>query len=418
MNLKLETRNSKLSYMPQKLQIDKWLFSATVGLVLFGVVMVYSASAVIALQEGHSQFHYVIKQGIWTSIGIVAMFVAMRFDYQKLDRRWIVYGSLLLTILLLLAVFAFSPVNGARRWIKFRGFSIQPSEIAKLVLAIFLAHLLNRRAGEEGLFWKTFVPCLLVLGMLAGLVVKEPDLGTALMLAIICFAVCFAAGVRPRHLAYASVPALIFLAKMVIFTPFRWRRMATFVDPWSDPQGAGYQVVQSLIAVGSGGTHGLGFAQGRQKLLFLPFAQSDFIFAVISEELGLIGSLIVVVVFAVFLWRGTRAALRAPDRFGMLLGLGVVVGIVAQALLNISVVLAMVPTKGIPLPFISYGGSSLVPTLMGVGILLNISQYAPLKREAAPDEDDDEEGWQESRRVAKRRARLQRQKGIARPRYS
>jgi cell division protein FtsW len=267
------------------------------------------------------------------------------------------------------------------------------------------------------LFWKTFVPCLLVLGILAGPVVKEPDLGTALMLAIICFAVCFAAGVRPRHLVYASVPALMFVAKMVIFTPFRWRRMATFVDPWSDPQGAGYQVVQSLIAVGSGGTHGLGFAQGRQKLLFLPFAQSDFIFAVISEELGLIGALIVVVIFAVFLWRGTRAALRSRDRFGMLLGLGIVVGIVAQALLNISVVLAMVPTKGIPLPFISYGGSSLVPTLVGVGILLNISQYASLKREALSDEDDEEEDWQESRRVAKRRERLRRQ-GMARPRYS
>jgi cell division protein FtsW len=401
----------------QKLQIDKWLFSATVGLVLFGVVMVYSASAVIAQQEGHSQFYYVFKQGIWTLIGIVAMFAAMRFDYQKLDRRWIVYGSLLVTILLLLAVFAFSPVNGARRWIKLRGLSMQPSEIAKLVLAIFLAHLLSRRTGEEGLFWKTFVPCLLVLGMLAGPVVKEPDLGTALMLAIICFAVCFAAGVRPRHLVYASVPALMFVAKMVIFTPFRWRRMATFVDPWSDPQGSGYQVVQSLIAVGSGGTHGLGFAQGRQKLLFLPFAQSDFIFAVISEELGLIGALIVVVIFAVFLWRGTRAALRSRDRFGMLLGLGVVVGIVAQALLNISVVLAMVPTKGIPLPFISYGGSSLVPTLVGVGILLNISQYAALKKEATFEEDGEEEDWQESRRVAKRRARLRRQ-GIARPRYS
>lgn len=404
--------------MPQKLQIDRWLFSATVGLVLFGVVMVYSASAVIAVQEGHNQFHYVFKQGIWTLLGVAAMFVAMRFDYQKLDRKWIVYGSLLLTILLLLAVFGFSPVNGARRWIKLKGFSVQPSEVAKLVLTIFLAHLLSRRLGEEGLFWKTFVPCLLVLGVLAGLVVKEPDLGTALMLAIICFAVCYAAGVRPRHLIYASVPALLFVGKMVIFTPFRWRRMASFIDPWADPQGSGYQVVQSLIAVGSGGTHGLGFAQGRQKLLFLPFAQSDFIFAVISEELGLIGALIVVLVFAVFLWRGTRAAMRAPDRFGMLLGLGVVVGIVAQALLNISVVLALVPTKGIPLPFISYGGSSLVPTLVGVGILLNISQYAPLKSEVLADEDDEEEDWQDSRRDAKRRARLKRQQGMARPRYS
>ena len=403
--------------MPQKLQIDKWLFSATVGLALFGVVMVYSASAVIAQSENHSQFHYVIKQGVWTMLGFGAMFVAMRFDYQRLNRRWIVYGALLVTILLLLAVFAFSPVNGARRWIKFGGMSAQPSEIAKLVLAMFLAYFLEKRVGEEGSFWKTFLPCMIPLGVLAGLVAKEPDLGTALMLAIISMTICFAAGVRPRHVVYAAVPGLLYVAKMVIFTPFRWRRMATFIDPWADQQGSGYQVVQSLIAVGSGGPHGLGFAQGRQKLLFLPFAHSDFIFAVIGEELGLIGAVTVVFVFAIFLWRGMRSALRAPDRFGMLLGIGIVVGIVAQALLNMSVVLALVPTKGIPLPFISYGGSSLVPTLAGVGILLNISQYAPLGKRAGFDEDDDEEEWQEEKRAKKRRAPRQRASAVARPRY-
>jgi cell division protein FtsW len=401
--------------MPQKLQIDKWLFSATIGLALFGVVMVYSASAVIALQENHSQFHYVIKQGVWTMIGFAAMFMAMRFDYQRLNRRWIVYGGLLLTITLLLAVFAFSPVNGARRWIKFGGFSAQPSELAKLSLAIFLAYFLNKRTGEEESFWKTFLPCMIPLAVLAGLVVKEPDLGTALMLAIICLTICFSAGVRPRHVVYAAVPGLLYVGKMVIFTPFRWRRMATFIDPWADQQGSGYQVVQSLIAVGSGGTHGLGFAQGRQKLLFLPFAHSDFIYAVVGEELGLIGALIVVFVFAVFLWRGMRAALRAPDRFGMLLGIGIVVGIVAQALLNMSVVLALVPTKGIPLPFISYGGSSLVPTLIGVGILLNISQYAALGSKVSFDDEEYEEERQPARR-AKRQPR-QRASAVARPRY-
>ena len=403
--------------MPQKLQIDKWLFSATVGLALFGVVMVYSASAVIALQEEHSQFHYVIKQGIWTLLGFGSMFVAMRFDYQRLNRRWIVYGALLITIILLLAVFAFPPVNGARRWIKFGSFSAQPSEIAKLALAMFLAYFLEKRAGEEGSFWKTFVPCMIPLAVLAGLVVKEPDLGTALMLAIISITICFAAGVRPRHVVYAAAPGLLFVAQMVIFTPFRWRRMVTFIDPWADQQGTGYQVVQSLIAVGSGGAHGLGFAQGRQKLLFLPFAHSDFIFAVIGEELGLIGALIVVFVFAVFLWRGMRAALRAPDRFGMLLGIGIVVGIVAQALLNMSVVLALVPTKGIPLPFISYGGSSLVPTLTGVGILMNISQYASLGRRAGLEEDEYEEEWEDQKRARKRRAPRQQPSAVARPRY-
>jgi cell division protein FtsW len=403
--------------MPPKLQIDKWLFSATVGLALFGVVMVYSASAVIAQSENHSQFHYVFKQAVWTTFGFVAMFMAMRLDYQTLNRRWIVYGGLLVTIFLLLAVFAFSPVNGARRWIKFGGMSAQPSEIAKLALALFLAYFLARRQGEEDSFWKTFLPCMIPLAVLAGLVAKEPDLGTALMLAIISMTMCFAAGVRPRHVVYAAVPGLLYVAKMVIFTPFRWRRMATFIDPWADQQGSGYQVVQSLIAVGSGGPHGLGFAQGHQKLLFLPFAHSDFIFAVIGEELGLIGALIIVSVFAVFLWRGMRAALRAPDRFGMLLGIGIVVGIVAQALLNMSVVLALVPTKGIPLPFISYGGSSLVPTLAGVGILLNISQYAPLGKRAGFEEDDYEDEWQEEKRPKKRRAVRQRASAVARARY-
>jgi cell division protein FtsW len=403
--------------MPQKLQIDRWLFSATIGLALFGVVMVYSASAVIAQQENHSQFYYVIKQTLWTSIGFLAMFIAMRFDYQQLNRRWIVYGSLIVTVMLLLVVFGFSPVNGARRWIKLKGFSIQPSEIAKLTLALFLARFLQKHEGDETSFWRTFLPCFLVLAVIAGLVAKEPDLGTALMLAILCFAVCFTAGMRPRHLVYAVVPALLYVGKMLIFTPFRMKRLAAFIDPWADAQGTGYQVVQSLIAVGSGGSHGLGFAQGRQKLLFLPFAHSDFIFAVVGEELGLVGALIIVLVFAIFLWRGMRAALRAPDRFGMLLGLGIVVSIVAQALLNISVVIALVPTKGIPLPFISYGGSSLVPTLAGVGILLNISQYASLGKSANFDDGDYEEEWPEESRPRRKRAPRQRASALARARY-
>ena len=402
--------------MTEKLTIDKWLFSATAGLALFGVVMVYSASAVIAVQENHGQFHYVMKQGIWTLIGFGAMFVMMRFDYQMLNRAWIVYGLLLVTIVLLLAVFAFPPINGARRWIRMPGFNIQPSEVAKLSLAIFVAYFIQRRAGEEQSFWKTFLPCMFVLALIGGLVVKE-DLGTALMLSIIVFTMCYAGGVRARHMLIATVPALLFVGKMLIFTPFRMRRMAAFIDPWADAQGTGYQVVQSLIAVGSGGQNGLGFAQGRQKLLFLPFAHSDFIFAVVGEELGLIGALIVILVFAVFLWRGMRAALRAPDRFGMLLGIGIVVGIVAQALLNISVVLALLPTKGIPLPFISFGGSSLVPPLAAVGILLNISQYAGCGSRAAYDDGDYEEDWQPARLARKKRpVRQPRRVGMARAR--
>ncbi|MDQ2977286.1 MAG: putative lipid II flippase FtsW [Acidobacteriota bacterium] len=362
--------------MARKLYPDKWLFAATVGLALFGVVMVYSASAVMAQRENGSQFYYVIKQGIWTAIGFAVMLVAMQFDYGRLRDRRIVYGLLLLTTLALVAVFAFGKVNGAHRWIKFQGFSIQPSEMSKLSLAIFLAYFLEKQKGEENSFWRTFVPAVFVTGVLAVLVVAEPDLGTAMMLAVIFGVLIYTAGARLSHLALVAAPALVGVAGLLIFVPFRMRRMVMFLDPWADPQGSGFQVVQSLIAIGSGGPNGLGFAQGKQKMLFLPFAHSDFIFAVIGEELGLLGTLTVVFVFGLFLWRGIRTSLLAPDRFGMLLSLGLVTGIVAQALFNISVVLSLVPTKGIPLPFISYGGSSLVPTLAAVGILLNISQHS------------------------------------------
>jgi cell division protein FtsW len=362
--------------MARKLYPDKWLFAATIGLALFGVVMVYSASAMLAQSEHHGHFYYVIKQAIWTAIGLIAMLAAMQFDYNRLRDRRIVYGLLLLTVFMLLAVFAFPPINGARRWIKFSGFSVQPSEVSKLALAIFLAYFLEKHVGEEREFWRTFIPCGAVTAMLAALVVAEPDFGTSLMLAVTFVVVVYAAGARLSHLAMAAAPALAAAAGLLIFVPWRLARLVTFLDPWADPQKSGFQVVQSLIAVGSGGPNGLGFAQGKQKMLFLPFAHSDFIFAVIGEELGLIGTLAVLLVFGLFLWRGIRTSLLAPDRFAKLLSLGIVSGIVAQALFNMSVVLSLVPTKGIPLPFISYGGSSLVPTLAAVGILLNISQHS------------------------------------------
>ncbi len=362
--------------MARKATPDKWLFAATVGLALFGVVMVYSASAVLAQNEGHNQFFYVIKQGIFTLVGFGVMFAAMQFDYRRLKNRRIVYGLLIITTLLLLAVFAFPKINGAHRWIKLSRFSLQPSELSKLALAIFLAYFLERRAGEEARFWQTFVPCALVTAALAFLIVLEPDLGTAMMLVVLFGVITFTAGARLLHLGIASAPALVGLIGLLLLVPWRLKRMVTFLDPWADPQNSGFQVVQSLIAIGSGGLNGLGFAQGKQKMLFLPFAQSDFIFAVIAEELGLVGALAVIAVFCLILWRGLRAALLAPDRFGMLLSLGLVTVIVTQALFNISVVLSLLPTKGIPLPFVSYGGSSLVPTLAAMGILLNVSQQA------------------------------------------
>ena len=362
--------------MARKLAPDKWLFAATVGLALFGVVMVYSASAIIAARENQNQFHYVLKQGVFVAIGFFVMLLMMQFNYQQLKSRRVVYGLLLICTIGLFGVFAFSATNGAHRWLKFPGFSLQPSEVSKLALILFLAYFLEKRAGEEGDFWRTFLPCGMVTGWLAALIVIEPDFGTAMMLVFIFVVVIYIAGARVAHLAMAAAPALLVAGGLLIFVPWRLQRLVTFLDPWADPQGAGFQVVQSLIAIGSGGIDGLGFAQGKQKMLFLPFAHSDFIFAVVGEELGLVGAITIVLVFALFLWRGVRTALLAPDRFGMLLSLGIVTSIVAQALFNISVVLSLVPTKGIPLPFISYGGSSLVPTLAAVGILLNVSQHA------------------------------------------
>lgn len=362
--------------MAKKLQTDKWLFASLVGLILFGLVMVYSASAMIAVKEGSNPYFYVLKQSVWVGIGFLAMLFAMHFDYHRYNNRMIVYGLLAFTIILLFAVFAFPKINGAHRWIKFAGFSAQPSELAKVALLLFLAYYLEKRVGEEDSFVKTFVPCLFVTGLLGGLVLAEPDLGTALMLATACLVMCYAAGVKVMHLSLAVAPALVILAGALMLVPWRFARLVAFLDPWADPQDKGYQVVQSLMAVGSGGMYGLGFAQGKQKLYYLPFAHSDFIFAVVGEELGMFGALAVILVFAVLLWRGVRAALLAPDKFGMVLGLGIVTMVVVQALFNMSVVLSLLPTKGIPLPFISYGGSSLVPTMFAVGILLNISQYA------------------------------------------
>src|SRR5829696_553716 len=265
--------------MARKLAPDKWLFAATVGLALFGVVMVYSASAVMAQKDNGNQFHYVLKQGVAVAIGFFVMLLAMQFNYQQLKNRRIVYGLLIICAIGLVSVFGFSSVNGAHRWIKLPGVSMQPSEVSKLALIIFLAYFLEKRAGEEGDFWRTFVPCGVVTAVLAGLVVIEPDLGTAMMLALIFVVVIYTAGARVKHLALAAAPALVLAVGLLVFVPWRLKRLITFLDPWADQQGAGFQVVQSLIAIGSGGSNGLGFAQGKQKMLFLPFAHSDFIFA-------------------------------------------------------------------------------------------------------------------------------------------
>ncbi len=366
--------------MAKKLRIDWLMFAVTAGLALFGAVMVYSSSAIISMSEtdGATQFAFFYKQFAATLAGLAVMYFASKIHYKWYQHKIIVVGFVLLTVALLLAVFAFPPVNGAQRWIRLSGVSFQPSEFAKIALPIFLAFFLTLKERVVGEIKETLIPCSLVFALLAGLVFLEPDLGTVIVLCAVFVAVYFAAGARVLHLAALS-SLLVFVGTLaLVFAPWRLSRISAFMDPCSEAnrQDAGYQVCQSLMGIGSGGILGEGFAHGQQKMGYLPYPYSDFIFAIVGEELGLVGTLAVVFAFGFLLWRGTRAALLAPDRFGMLLGMGIITGITVQALFNISVVISLVPAKGIPLPFISYGGSSIVVTMFAVGILLNISQYS------------------------------------------
>ena len=353
------------------------MFLLAAGLAVFGTMMVYSASAMIAHREtaGASQFTYFYKQAGFTAAGIVIMFFASRVDYRRLNSFPVVLIGLLVTIALLLAVFGFPAINGAQRWIRFGGLSLQPSEIAKITLPVFLAWFLVRNSDRVGEVKATLLPMLLVVGFVAGLIFAEPDLGTTMVICAVFAAVYFAAGARLIHVAAVGGGFVALVAAALYWAPWRMRRLGAFLDP-CDPEnaaGAGYQVCQSLYAIGSGGVLGEGFARGQQKLFYLPYPHSDFIFSVVGEEFGLVGTLAIVAAFAVLLWRGTRAALNAPDRFGTLLGIGLITGITVQALFNISVVISILPAKGIPLPFISYGGSSVLVTLAAVGILLSIA---------------------------------------------
>jgi cell division protein FtsW len=286
---------------------------------------------------------------------------------------------------LLLCVFAFSKINGASRWIRFGGFSFQPSELAKIALPVFLAYYLTQNEDTVGDLKTTVVRCVGVLVLLVALIFLEPDLGTAIVLCASFSAVYFAAGARMVHVASLAASMLVLALGAVILAPFRMQRIMAFLDPYNHADDTAYQVVQSLYAIGSGGIFGEGYAMGRQKLFYLPYPYSDFIFSVVGEELGLIGTLAIVLAFGLLLWRGTRAALTAPDRFGTLLGIGLITGITVQALFNISVVISILPAKGIPLPFISYGGTSVLMTLFAVGILLSISAQSGTGENATGD---------------------------------
>lgn len=360
--------------MAKKLAFDKALFTAAILLTGLGLTMVYSASGIVSTTDSFAMNPFFKKQAMAAVVGLVGMVLAMHFDYRRLNSaaaaNAIAGGVLLLLVLVLFA----PPINGTRRWLLIGNFSLQPSELAKLAVVVFLAYrisLAKKTDNEREWLW----PSLLIAGLMAGLIMIETDLGTALLLAGASGLMLFLAGMRWRLLA-AGAAILLPTMTTLVFLVERWRqRILTYLDPDAEPLLSSYQVSQSLIAVGSGGVFGLGPGQSLQKLYFLPYAHSDFIYAILGEELGFLGAVAVLMLFAMIAWRGARAGWTAPDPFGRYLAWGLTGVIVLQALLNMSVVLAVLPTTGIPLPFISFGGTSLVVSLVACGVLLNVSQH-------------------------------------------
>ena len=362
--------------MARRLETDRILFGASVVLVVIGTLMVFSASAKMAEVKFHSSYYFLVRQAIWAVVGLGGMVAAMNVDYHHLRRPQIVFPLLGLQFVLLVAVLFTAGGHHTHRWLHFGSVNLQPAELSKLVLIIFLAYFLDLRREAINDWRHTLLPVGLVVGASLALVVKEPDFGTSLAIALVVAAMLFVAGLRLRYFAAGILAALPVIYLLVFRVRYRYDRLLAFWDPYADPLGQGFQVIQSRIAVGTGGITGLGLMESKQKLFFLPEPQTDFIFAVICEELGFIGAGVVLALFGVILWRGLRAALGCKDEFGRLLAVGITFMVVGQALVNISVVLGLLPTKGIPLPLVSYGGSSLLMTLLALGILLNISQHA------------------------------------------
>ena len=362
--------------MAKRISVDRWLFIVTLVLVFVGLVMVFSASAVMAKERYHSGYFFLMRQLGWAIAGFLAMLAGMRIDYRRLKHPAVVFSLLGLTTLMLISVFFFDRAHHTHRWIHFAGFSFQPSELAKPVLILFLAFFLENRTRAMTEWRNTLIPAALPTCLFIGLIVFQPDLGTAIACAAITICILFVAGLEIKYLTYAFAGSLLPLYFLIFHVAYRRDRILAFLDPYSDPQGRGFHIIQSLIAVSTGGLTGVGLMEGKEKLFYLPEPHTDFIFSVLGEELGLMGCLTVVVLFALLLWRGIRTALRTEDLFGRFLAVGITSMVVVQAFINISVVLGLMPTKGIPLPLISYGGSSLFITLACIGVLLNITKQA------------------------------------------
>jgi cell division protein FtsW len=360
--------------MAKRVGVDKWLFGTVLLLVLFGLVTVFSASAVMAKEMLGSPYAYVGRQALWALLGMIALAVLMQLDYRRYNNPKFVFPALAITAVLLLGVFAMSGTNGAHRWIRIAGLTLQPSELAKPALVLFLAYFLQTRIhlmdDWKGTVLKAAAPSLVLIA----LIMKEPDLGTAMVCAAVTGLMLFLAGARLRYFAVAIACAAPGLYYLLFHVAFRRARMIAFVNPEADPRGAGFHIMQSLIAVGTGGIRGLGLMEGRQKLFYLPEVQTDFIFANICEELGIIGALLVLALFLALGYRGLRTAFLSTDPFARFLAFGLTTTILIQAFFNMSVVLSLLPTKGIPLPFISSGGTALFITLASMGVLLNVTR--------------------------------------------
>ena len=361
--------------MAKRVGVDKWLFFTTLLLVVVGLAMVFSASAVVAQARYHTEFADVGRQAAWALAGVFALVILMQVDSSHYNSPRFIYTALAITTLLLVSVFFMPGSHNTHRWIRFGAhFTFQPSEIAKPVLVLFLAWFLHSRLDEMRDWKNTLLRAAMIPVVFIALVGKQPDLGTALVLAGVTAMMLILAGMEWKYLFGAACAAMPILAAELFLVSWRRERMLVFLHPDSDPQGAGFHINQSLIAVGTGGLTGRGYMEGMQKLFYLPEAPTDFIFANIAEELGFIGAMTILLLFIVFGIRGLRAAFRSQDPFARLVAFGLSTAILLQAFFNISVVLSLVPTKGIPLPLISSGGTSLFCTLASIGILLNITK--------------------------------------------
>lgn len=356
---------------------DLWLLLCILGLLTIGMIMVYSAGSVLGFHDYGDSFYFVKRQMLFAGLGLVAMFFTANLDYHV----WKKYAKAGLIICFGLLVIVLIPGigvvrGGARSWLGISSFGIQPSEFMKLGMILFLSKWLSNENFNITKFGKGLLPPLGLIGLAFGLIMMQPDLGTGTVMLGASMMIVFTAGAKLSHLGFLGLGGVAGFAGLIIAAPYRLQRITAFLDPWSDPLGAGYQIIQSLYAIGPGGLGGLGLGMSRQKYSYVPEPQTDFIFSILAEELGFIGGLIVLLLFLVLVWRGMRVAMTIPDRFGSLLAVGIIGMVAVQVVINIGVVIGMMPVTGITLPLISYGGSSLTLMLTALGILLNLSRYA------------------------------------------